>query len=113
TNKSREVARCEPDRRPAAGSVPARSSTVLVTAYAYNSNGDIAEVFDPRNIIQLRQYDELHNLTQIVDDFTDGTPTANSNKTTNYLYNGSNELYAVEAVLPASAVQITKWVYGV
>ena len=46
-------------------SAPARSDTVLVTTYAYNSAGRMETVTDPRNIAAKTTYDDLGRVTHV------------------------------------------------
>ena len=46
-------------------------------------------------------------------DYTDGTPTNNSNLTTEYTYDGDDNVLTVQADEPGGAFQRTQYVYGV
>ena len=94
-------------------SVPARSDTVLVTGYGYDAAGNVEDVTDPKGIVTRTSHDALGRATQTVEDYTDGTPTDNSNKTTRYAYDGNDNLVALTVVLPGGGQQQTKYVYGV
>ena len=55
-------------------------------------------------------------MTQDIQDYTDGTPTDDSNQTTQYTYDGDNNVLTVTAVQPTggnTASQTTQYVYGV
>ncbi len=93
--------------------VPAASDTVLVTTQQYNPAGWVSDVFDPRSIDTHTVYDALGRTTQTVEDYTNGTPTSNTNKTTDYSYDGDGNQLTVTAVEPGSQAETTQYVYGV
>jgi RHS repeat-associated protein len=95
------------------GTAPSASDTVLVTLTTYNAAGWVDTVTDPRGINQKTLYDNLGRTTKSIEDYTDGTPTNNTNKTTEYTYDGSSHMVTLQADLPAGAYQQTKYVYGV
>ncbi len=96
------------------GTVPARSDTALVTSYAYNPAGWVSSTTDPRGVVAQTSYDALGRVTQTIDDYTNGTPTASSNSTTNYTYDGIGDVLTVQAVMPSGTPsQTTQYVYGV
>jgi RHS repeat-associated protein len=95
------------------GIVPSTSDTVLLTLYAYSSAGWMDTITDPRGIVQKSFYDALGRRTKVVEAYTDGIPTNNTNKTTEYTYDGSSHIVTLQADLPAGAYQQTKFVYGV
>jgi RHS repeat-associated protein len=94
-------------------SVPARSDTVLVTSQGYNAAGWVETTTDPRGIQGKQFYDNLGRVSKTVEAYTDGTPTDNTNKTTEYSYDGSGNVTAVQLDLPGGARQKTGYVYGV
>src|SRR5207253_916562 len=94
-------------------SVPSRSDTVLVTGYDYDSAGRLESTTDPRGIVQKNYYDALGRTTKTIANYTDGTPTDNSNVTTEYTYDGSGHTLTIQADLPSSAYQRTEFVYSV
>jgi RHS repeat-associated protein len=97
--------------RPA--TAPSGSATVLVTSLAYNSAGWLSTSTDPRGIVTATSYDNLGRVTQTIADYTNGTPTSNSNQTTQYTYDGDNHVLTVKAIEPSSAYETTQFVYGV
>ena len=98
--------------RPA--TVPTASDTVLVTAYAYNAAGWVQSTTDPRGVVAKTSYDALGRTTQTIADYTNGTPTASTNSTTNYTYDGLGGTLTVQAVMPSGTPsQTTQYVYGV
>ncbi|OWK38391.1 RHS repeat domain-containing protein [Fimbriiglobus ruber] len=96
--------------RPA--TVPARSATVLVTSTAYDAAGNVASVTDPLGLVTAYYYDVAGRTTEEIDDYTDGTPTADSNQTTLYAY-GPAGLTSQTAVQVGGPNQTTQYVYGV
>jgi RHS repeat-associated protein len=62
-------------------------------------------------IKQKRGYDNLGRQTQQIDAYTDGVPTNNTNRTTNWTFDGNDHLVQLEAVL-VGGYQKTQWVYG-
>jgi RHS repeat-associated protein len=93
--------------------VPDRSDTVLVTHTDYNPGGLPQDVTDPRGIVTRTLYDLLGRTTETIEDYTDGTPTDNSNRTTAYTYDGDGHVLTLTAVLPEGMTQTTQYVYGV
>ena len=61
-------------------SAPSPSDTALVTGMTYNAAGWLSSVTDPRGIVTQTGYDNLGRTTQTVEDYTNGVPTANSDK---------------------------------
>ena len=84
-----------------------------MTSNSYNAAGWLQATTDPRSIVTQNSYDALGRTTQIIQDYTNGTPTSNSNKTTNYTYDGDNDLLTLTAVEPGNAHETTQYVYGV
>ncbi len=95
------------------GTVPARSDTVLVTSWAYNSAGWDDTVTDPRGIVTKTTFDALYRRTKVVQAWTGGSPGASSDVTTEYTYDGDGHMLIYQADLPGSAFQKTQYVYGV
>jgi hypothetical protein len=93
-------------------SAPSRSDTVLVNSYAYNAAGWLETTTDPRAIDGKTFYDNLGRTTKTVQDYTNGTPTNSSDKTTEYTYDGSNHMLTLQADLVSSAYEKTQWNYG-
>jgi RHS repeat-associated protein len=93
---------------------PARSDTVLVTSYDYNAAGWVQDATDPRGLVTRTEYDALRRTTKTIEDYTDGTPTNDSNRTTAYTYDGDDHALTVTAVLPSGTPsQTTQYLYGV
>jgi RHS repeat-associated protein len=92
---------------------PASSATVLVTSYAYNAMGLVQDVTDPAGIVNRTYYDNLGRVTKTIQDYTNGTETAESNITTEYGFDGNNNTTYVQADQPGGSFQKTAYVYGV
>jgi RHS repeat-associated protein len=93
--------------------VPASSPALLVTTYAYNAMGLVQDVTDPMGIVNRTYYDNLGRTIKTIQDYTDGTETAESNITTEYGYDGNNNTIYVRADEPGGSYQQTDYVYGV
>jgi YD repeat-containing protein len=94
-------------------SVPTASDTVLVSSYAYNAAGWVSDIIDPRAIVAHMGYDNLGRTTQTIEAYTDGVPTSNTNKTTNFTYDGDGHLLTLAAVEVGGGAETTQYVYGV
>jgi YD repeat-containing protein len=94
-------------------SVPARSDTMLISSDSYNDAGWLDTSTDPRGIVTKNYYDNLGQTTKTIEAYTDGTPTNNTNKTTEYTYDGSGHMLTLQADLTGGAYEKTQWVYGV
>jgi uncharacterized delta-60 repeat protein/RHS repeat-associated protein len=95
---------------------PARSDTVLVTDYGYNAMGLVQDVTDPKGLISRTLYDALGRTTTTIADYTNGTPTINSDQTTAYTYDGNDKTLTVTAtqvVGTTTSTQTTQYNYGV
>jgi YD repeat-containing protein len=92
---------------------PSASDTVLVSSDTYNPARWLGSSTDPRGLVEQYSYDNLGRTTQTIADHTNGTPTNNSNVTTQYGYDGNDNLVTYTAVEPGGNSQQTKYVYGV
>jgi YD repeat-containing protein len=92
---------------------PAASATVLVSSDTYSAAGWLRSSTDPRGLVEQYSYDNLGRTTQTIADYTNGTPTNKSNVTTQYGYDGNDDLVTYTAVEPGGISQQTKYVYGV
>jgi YD repeat-containing protein len=89
------------------------ANAVLVTHTDYNAAGWVADTIDPRDLMSTTGYDLLGRTTKTVEDYTDGTPTAETNMTTEYRYDGDNHLMLYQQDLPSNGSQHTQYNYGV
>ncbi len=63
------------------------------------------DVVDPEGIDTQILYDALGRTTETVVDYTDGTPTNESNQTTAYTYDGNDDILTQTAVMPSGNEQ--------
>ena len=97
--------------RPA--TVPARSDTALVASYTYDPAGRPQDVIDPRGIITHTTYDLLGRTTATIEAYNGSSPSASTNRTTRYTYDGLGDVLTMTADLPfGQADQITKYDYA-
>ena|GEM_PF-2414997 len=94
------------------GSPPPPSDTALVSTMTYNAAGWESSVTDPRGIVNVTNYDNLGRVVQTVAAYTNGVPTTNTNSTTNYTYDGDNNLLTYTAVEPGGQQQTTQYFYN-
>jgi YD repeat-containing protein len=93
--------------------LPGSSDTVLVDQTNYNAAGWVDNTVDPRGIVAKDFYDNLGRTTKTIEAYTDGNPTNNTNKTTEFTYDGDSNLLTVKADMPGGLFQTTQYVYGV
>jgi RHS repeat-associated protein len=86
---------------------PASSSTILVTAAAYDDAGRAYQVTDPMGYVAQTSYDNANRTTQTVEAY--GSSTA---RTTNYAYTLDNLVASMTAANPTTGDQTTFWLYG-
>ena len=99
---------------PSVGSVPSRSDSIQETSYGYDAAGNQDTTTDPNGIVTQSYFDALGDTTETIADYTDGTPTASSNQTTKYTYDGLGDITSETAVMPSgTANQTTDYIYGV
>jgi RHS repeat-associated protein len=91
----------------------ARSDTVLRTDTAYNAAGWVDSVTDPRGIVEKFTYDNAGRVTKDTQAYTGNPETSNTDVATEYNYDGMDHVLTLQADLPSSTYQQTKWVYGV
>src|SRR5262249_45087777 len=100
----------QPWTRPAEQDV-VRSDTRLVTSYTYNDAGWMEFATDPRAIQRKTLYDNAARTQKVIEAFTNGTPTNNTDRTTEYAYNGNDQVTLLTAYLVSGGFQKTEYVY--
>jgi YD repeat-containing protein len=101
----------DPANRPPA--CPARSDDVLVTTTAYNDRGEAFQVTDPQGTVKEATFDAAGRLTKTIENLRANETGADKNKTTEYTYNGDNNLVSLTALNSTTGNQVTTYVYGV
>jgi RHS repeat-associated protein len=97
-----------------AGLTGGTSPAVAVTTSQQGGDaGRVQQVTDPRGLVSKTDYDALGRTVRTIQDFTNGVPTASSDKTTEYTYDGDNNVLTVQADQPGGSYQQTQYVYGV
>ena len=94
------------------GSVPSRSSTVLVNSVTFDAAGRVYEVTDAAGRVTRTTYDALGRTTKTVENYVDGTVSDGDDKTTEFTYNAAG-MTSLTARLTGGGVQTTEWVFGV
>jgi RHS repeat-associated protein len=94
-------------------SAPSPSGTVLVTSTGYNDAGWVSSTIDPLGIETRTTYDNLGRTKQTIENYGDGSPSAEDDKTTQFTYDGDNHLLTYTLLLPSSGQQTTQYNYGV
>ncbi len=95
------------------GPPPGRSDTVLVSDYQYHPAGWLELETDPRALVRKTTYDNLGRAKKVVENFSGtGDPTATTNSTTEWTYDGSGHVLTHTARLPAGEQQTTGYVYA-
>jgi RHS repeat-associated protein len=87
------------------------TATVLTLSLGGDA-GNVVDVTDPKGLVNRTYSDPLGRAVQTIEDFTDGTVTASSNKTTDYAYNGAG-MTSLTAEQTGGTGQTTQWNYGV
>jgi RHS repeat-associated protein len=88
--------------------------THLLAAYGYDAAGFQSTITDPRRIVTKTLRDALGRPTSVIADYTDGTPTNNSNQTTDFTYDGIGHVLSKTLVQPAGTPsETTAYLYGV
>jgi RHS repeat-associated protein len=94
-------------------SVPTGSSTVLVTADAYNAAGWLQDVTDPLAHVTRTLYDNLGREIKVTQNYTGSAETTTSDVATEFTYDGAGHTLTVKADEPSSGSQTTQFNYGV
>jgi RHS repeat-associated protein len=92
---------------------PSASDTVLVATTTYNAAGWVDNTVDPRGIEEKFTYDNMGRVTKDTQAYTGNPETSNTDVSTEYTYDGMSHVLTLQADLPSSAYQQTKWIYGV
>ncbi|MCH8151435.1 MAG: RHS repeat-associated core domain-containing protein [Planctomycetes bacterium] len=94
-------------------SVPTRSDTKLLTEQVYNTDGTLKSTTDPENLETRFEYDDAGRQTKVISNYTDGTPSADTDQTIKYEYTDGLRT-KMTADLPASETdQVTTYTYAV
>ncbi len=93
-------------------SVPARSDTALLTEYEYNTDGTLKEVMDPKALVTRHEYDELGRQTKVINNYVDGTPSGDSDKTVRYEYTDELRTKLIADLPSGEDDQETTYRYG-
>ena len=98
-------------------SPPTRSDTELRTDFAYNDAGMLESIKDPKldaaddTPLETRYtYDALGRQTNVVENYKDGTPSGDTDRTTEFAYKNSL-LWKMTADLPGTTNQVTEYFY--
>src|SRR5579885_3788037 len=75
--------------------------------------GPVLDVHDPTGIDTHYNYDNLGRLARIIQNYTGQAETTESDVSTNYYYDGNNNVTYVQANEPGGAYQETRYLYGV
>jgi RHS repeat-associated protein len=90
------------------------SPSVAITVTSLGGDaGRVQQVTDPRGIVSKLDYDWLGRTVRTVEAFSTFNPSSNSDKTTEFTYDGINHALTIQADLVGGAYQQTKNVYGV
>ena len=91
---------------------PARSDTVLVTTTEYNTRGEMFQTKDPKGTTMYFEFDHAGQMTKQIENYVDGVPSLDTDKTTQFAYNADGRLKALTAVNSVTGDQVTKYAYG-
>ncbi len=94
------------------GTVPARSDTVLVTSYLYDTAGRLKDVTDPRGLTSRTEYDLMGRTAKSIQNYVDGVVSDADDKTTVYGY-GPAGMNSLTSLVTGGGGQTTESVYGV
>src|SRR5262249_3002280 len=92
--------------------VPPRSDTTKVTDTTYNTAGWTDVVTNPRGIPAKSVYDNLGRVIRTIDAYTNGTPTATTDRTTESTFDGNGNRLMVSAVHFGRPAEKTEYVFG-
>ena len=66
-------------------STPARSDTALRTTYAYNTDGTLQDVTDPKALVTRHEYDAAGRQTVVISNYLNGTPSGATGADDNFV----------------------------
>ncbi len=84
----------------------------LVTTYAYTIKSEVFEVSDPMGRELRTEYNDPGLTTKRIENYVNGTPGTDDDRTMEYTYDSSGRLWKVTAKATTTD-QITEYVYGV
>ena len=95
-------------------SVPTRSDTALRWTTAYNTDGTVDTVTDPKALVFKRTYDAQGRVLSEVRNYVDGTPGSGADEDVTVVYEYANGLRTkLTADLPSGQTdQVTTYIYG-
>jgi YD repeat-containing protein len=105
------------------GNPPSTGTDQLVTTFGYETKGENEEdttvwprrfeiVTDPMGIKAHTEYDDAGHVFKRIDNYVDGTPGTDDDRTVEYTYNSAGQLSKITAKA-TSVDQVTEYVYGV
>jgi YD repeat-containing protein len=92
------------------GSSPA---IALATPSQGGDAGRVQQVTDPRGLVSKTDYDLKGRTLRTIENYVAFVPTATTDRTTQYQYDGEDHVTQLQAILPNNGVQITQYVYGI
>lgn len=96
-------------------SVPSRSDTALRTTYAYNTDGTLKEITDPKALVTRTEYDALGRRTKTIANYGDGIvgdDGGDDDQTVVYAYTDGLQV-TITADLPSGETdQVTTYTFG-
>jgi RHS repeat-associated protein len=84
-----------------------------VTAADGGDNGRLQKVIDPRGLIAKTDYDLKGRSVRTIENYDNFSTSDIDDRTTEFAYDGNDNLTLLTAVLPSNAYQKTQYVYGV
>jgi RHS repeat-associated protein len=98
--------------RPTGNPPSASDADKLVTKYTYTIKSQVEDVTDPRGIVRRTTYTDWGALSKEIDNYVDGTPGTDDDRTVEMTYKSTGQLE--KCIAKASGVdQQTEYVYGV
>jgi YD repeat-containing protein len=72
----------------------------------------VETVTDPKGIVNKTYFDNLGRTIKTIENYTNGTPTNSSDKTTEYTFDGDGHTLTLKADLAGGGNETTQWTYG-